>query len=229
MKMKISSFFYRVFTSNGAPVEWNWQGKTEALGEKPVPVPLCPPQTPHGTDPGSNPGLRSGRPATNRLSHGTAYLQALRALVLRKIGSPINIINDGRTLLMCELSWVGGVSLRGFFVFGQKSYTMELDIFECIQKGRGGGERKDAFEERSSPLDRRSDCSLSCLMWASQSNPMNILTIILFAGVNDNLHCAVAGAAARDREVGGLHRGKAVPYRPSQALRDPGGRGSQVF
>jgi hypothetical protein len=24
------------------------------------------------TDPGSNPGLRSGRPATNRLSHGTA-------------------------------------------------------------------------------------------------------------------------------------------------------------
>jgi hypothetical protein len=25
-----------------------------------------------GTDPGSNPGLRGGRPATNRLSHGTA-------------------------------------------------------------------------------------------------------------------------------------------------------------
>jgi hypothetical protein len=24
------------------------------------------------TDPGSNPGLRGGRPATNRLSHGTA-------------------------------------------------------------------------------------------------------------------------------------------------------------
>jgi hypothetical protein len=29
-------------------VEWNWQGKTEVLGEKPVPVPLCPPQIPHG-------------------------------------------------------------------------------------------------------------------------------------------------------------------------------------
>jgi hypothetical protein len=28
-------------------VEWNWQGKTEVLGEKPVPVPLCPPQIPH--------------------------------------------------------------------------------------------------------------------------------------------------------------------------------------
>jgi hypothetical protein len=25
-----------------------WQGKTEELGEKPVPVPLCPPQIPHG-------------------------------------------------------------------------------------------------------------------------------------------------------------------------------------
>jgi hypothetical protein len=25
-----------------------WQGKTEELGEKPVPMPLCPPQIPHG-------------------------------------------------------------------------------------------------------------------------------------------------------------------------------------
>jgi hypothetical protein len=29
-------------------VEWHWQGKTEELGEKPVPVPFCPPQIPHG-------------------------------------------------------------------------------------------------------------------------------------------------------------------------------------
>jgi hypothetical protein len=29
-------------------VEWYWQGKTEELWEKPVPVPLCPPQIPHG-------------------------------------------------------------------------------------------------------------------------------------------------------------------------------------
>ena len=29
---------------------------------------------PTWTDPGSNPGLRSERPATNRLSHGTATL-----------------------------------------------------------------------------------------------------------------------------------------------------------
>jgi hypothetical protein len=31
-----------------ARVEWYWQGKTEELGGKPVPVPLCPPQIPHG-------------------------------------------------------------------------------------------------------------------------------------------------------------------------------------
>jgi hypothetical protein len=39
---------FSAFTCNGSPVEWNWQGKTEVLGEKPVPVPLCPPQIPHG-------------------------------------------------------------------------------------------------------------------------------------------------------------------------------------
>jgi hypothetical protein len=29
-------------------VEWYWHGKTEELGENPVPVPLCPTQIPHG-------------------------------------------------------------------------------------------------------------------------------------------------------------------------------------
>jgi len=32
----------------GAPVEWKWQEKTEALWENPVALPLCPPQIPHG-------------------------------------------------------------------------------------------------------------------------------------------------------------------------------------
>jgi hypothetical protein len=41
--------FFFIFPSNGAPVEWNWQGKIEVLGEKPVsvPVPLCPKQIPY--------------------------------------------------------------------------------------------------------------------------------------------------------------------------------------
>jgi hypothetical protein len=47
-------------------------GENRQRGEKPVPVPLCPPQTPHGLT--RDPGLRGERPATNRLSHGTAML-----------------------------------------------------------------------------------------------------------------------------------------------------------
>jgi hypothetical protein len=42
------SVFFFVFPCNGAPVEWNWQAKTEVLGEKTVPVPFCPPEIPHG-------------------------------------------------------------------------------------------------------------------------------------------------------------------------------------
>jgi hypothetical protein len=66
-----------MFPSNGAPVEWNWQRKTEALGEKPVPVPIFPPQIPHGLTPGLNPGLRRGKLATNHLSYGTAQSKHL--------------------------------------------------------------------------------------------------------------------------------------------------------
>jgi hypothetical protein len=47
-KMTMMIIIFYTFPSNGAPMEWNWQGKTEVLGEKPVPVPLCPPQIPHG-------------------------------------------------------------------------------------------------------------------------------------------------------------------------------------
>jgi hypothetical protein len=52
-------------------------GENRQLGEKPVSVPLCPPQISHGLDLGSNPGLRGERPATNRLSRGTAWGFAL--------------------------------------------------------------------------------------------------------------------------------------------------------
>jgi hypothetical protein len=47
----------------------NWQGN-RSTRRKPAPVPLCPPKIPH--DLGSNPGRRGGKPATNRLSCGTA-------------------------------------------------------------------------------------------------------------------------------------------------------------
>jgi hypothetical protein len=57
-------------------------GENRQLGEKPVPVPLCRPQISPGLDLGSNPGLRDERPATNRLSHGTALTEQLLGLGL---------------------------------------------------------------------------------------------------------------------------------------------------
>jgi hypothetical protein len=54
-------------------------GDNRSTREKPVPVPLCPPQIPHGLNPGSNPGLRGGMPSTNSLSHGTALHQSLNS------------------------------------------------------------------------------------------------------------------------------------------------------
>jgi hypothetical protein len=47
-------------------------GENRQLGEKPVPVPLCPPQTPHGLIRDRTWASACGRPATNRLSHDTA-------------------------------------------------------------------------------------------------------------------------------------------------------------
>jgi hypothetical protein len=73
---EIWSVFF-IFPSNIAPVEWNWQGKTEVLGGN---LSHCLLSTTNSTwtGPGSNPGLRGERPATNRLSHGTAYQSVLR-------------------------------------------------------------------------------------------------------------------------------------------------------
>jgi hypothetical protein len=50
----------------------NWSTR-----RKPAPVPLCPLQTPH-----ANPGRRGGKPATNRLSYGTAKKKKKQVQVL---------------------------------------------------------------------------------------------------------------------------------------------------
>jgi hypothetical protein len=39
---------------------------------KPAPAPLCPPQIPHNQTRARTPDSRGGKPATNRLSYGTA-------------------------------------------------------------------------------------------------------------------------------------------------------------
>jgi hypothetical protein len=46
-----------VIDEYGAMVELYWQEKTEELGEKPTPVPLCPPQIPM-----DRPGREAGPP-----------------------------------------------------------------------------------------------------------------------------------------------------------------------
>jgi hypothetical protein len=48
--------------------------ETEVLGENLPQRHLCPSQNPTLPDPGLHPGLRSGKPATNRLRYGAAFV-----------------------------------------------------------------------------------------------------------------------------------------------------------
>jgi hypothetical protein len=62
---------------------WNEtdRGKPKYSGEKTCPIATLSTTNPTWTDPGSNPGLRGGRPATNRLSHGTALAYCVASLL----------------------------------------------------------------------------------------------------------------------------------------------------
>jgi hypothetical protein len=64
---------------------WNdiFAGETEVLGEN-LPSATLSSTNPTWIDPGANPGLRGERPATNRLSHGTASLENLIVVNLVK-------------------------------------------------------------------------------------------------------------------------------------------------
>jgi hypothetical protein len=53
-------------------MEWELVVETEVLTTKPTLVPLCPSQIPYDLTWASNPVRRGGKPATNRLSYGTA-------------------------------------------------------------------------------------------------------------------------------------------------------------
>jgi hypothetical protein len=55
---------------------------------KHAPVPLCPPQTAHAC-PDGNPGRRGGKPATNRLSYGTADCTTVTSPALQIRASPV--------------------------------------------------------------------------------------------------------------------------------------------
>jgi hypothetical protein len=64
---------------------------------KPAPMPLCPPQIPH--DLGSNPGRRGGKPATNRLSYGTAVINMWHHMQQKSTN------RRPRTIMRVVLSW----------------------------------------------------------------------------------------------------------------------------
>jgi hypothetical protein len=61
-------------------------GETEVLGEN-LPSATLSTTSPTWIDPGSNPGLRGERPATNRLSHGTAWQRLIQC---NNLGSVCN-------------------------------------------------------------------------------------------------------------------------------------------
>jgi hypothetical protein len=74
-------------------------GENRQLGEKPVPVPLCPPQISQGLDLGSNTGLRGERPATNRLSHGTAS---------------VNVTYTVLDFVLCDIHYIRYINMMYF-------------------------------------------------------------------------------------------------------------------
>jgi hypothetical protein len=68
----------------------NWSTR-----RKPTPVPLCQPQNPHAY-PDAKPGRRCGKPATNRLSYGTACTHIPSLSCIQKAG-----IFDWSALFCC--------------------------------------------------------------------------------------------------------------------------------
>jgi hypothetical protein len=100
-----------VFTCNGAPVEWNRQGKTEVLGGGGnFPSAISSTTNPTGTEPVSNPGLRGERPATNRLSHGTAYV----IMLLMHLSLHATMMN---TNIFQSSVWGFGITKLLFWIF----------------------------------------------------------------------------------------------------------------
>jgi hypothetical protein len=87
--------------SNGGMI---FAGETEVLGAN-LPSATLPTTNPTWIDPGMNPGLRGERPATNRLSHGTAFIELIteckfvflhcvRLFLEKPVHHPINILTS---------------------------------------------------------------------------------------------------------------------------------------
>jgi hypothetical protein len=88
-----------------ATVEWYWQAKTEELGWKPVPVPFCPPQIPHGP------------------TWAWTRASAVRGgrLIAWAMTDPVSSVT--RILLEKGLEWSGSLNLVGPSCYSSVQYT----------------------------------------------------------------------------------------------------------
>jgi hypothetical protein len=68
-------------------------GENRSTWRKPCPSATLSTTNPTWTEPGSNPGLRDRRPATNRLSHGTANIHYICVLFTAFVGCYRDYIN----------------------------------------------------------------------------------------------------------------------------------------
>jgi hypothetical protein len=75
----------------------NWQGKPK-YSEKACPSASLSTAIPHDLTPGSNSGLRGGKPATNRLSCGTACMY--------KYAGTVNTTIDYKRILKLLILWL---------------------------------------------------------------------------------------------------------------------------
>jgi hypothetical protein len=103
-----------------------WQGKTEELGEKPVPVPLGPPQSPHGL-------TRASAVRGRRL---TTWAMARPRRMLDKIFYEADRNDMLRKLLQSVLSpflWIG-MTIDSFHWWGNSSLFQISIISLCISE-----------------------------------------------------------------------------------------------
>jgi hypothetical protein len=82
--------------------EMNGRGN-RSTRRKPAPMPRCPPETPHAI-----PGRRGGKPATNRLSYGTASSMFLDNS--RKLREFKNLITKTISLICSSLNFIVNIT-----------------------------------------------------------------------------------------------------------------------
>jgi hypothetical protein len=108
----------------------NWHGKPK-YSKKAYPGATLSTTNPTWRGLGSNPGRRGGKPATNRLSYGTAFVCALQIGVMRH--SPL-YFKSHLSYRNCEQDFFGGAGVNPF----QVRTTQKTAHSNIIGRGRRG-------------------------------------------------------------------------------------------